>query len=86
MYDLFNLVSAVILEPHAYGFTNVTAACQPYSPFMNVPGTPGNTILSTCPDPQHYMFWDYQHLTTAFHAILGKDVQHSLALSTDLFV
>lgn len=85
MYDAHNLVAAIAAEGAAYGFANTTAACQPHMPLTNIPGDPGNTILSTCPNPDQHLFWDYNHFSTAFHVILARELQHSLALNSNLF-
>jgi phospholipase/lecithinase/hemolysin len=53
--DTFSLIDAWVDDPAAFGFTNVTDACYvgPY--------TGGGTV---CPDPNSFLYWDQQHLTS----------------------
>jgi len=57
-FDTFALLDAVIANPVAYGFTNVTDPC-----FNGV---------SVCANPGQYLFWDIIHPTAAAHQILGN--------------
>jgi outer membrane lipase/esterase len=57
-FDTFALLDAVIANPVAYGFTNVTDPC-----FNGV---------SFCANPGQYLFWDILHPTAAAHQILGN--------------
>ena len=56
---------AVLANPAAYGFTNVTDACF--------------TGSSLCASPNEYFYWDDEHPTTAGHAVLAEAVLGSLA-------
>ncbi len=66
--DVGGLISSVIADPSAYGFTNVT------DPAMRLAGI----------DPDTYLFWDDVHPTTAAHRMLGDVAAQALftALST----
>jgi len=64
-FDTFSLLSAVLANPAAYGFTNVNAACL--------------TPLSICANPDQYLFWDIVHFTTAGHALVADAVRTALA-------
>jgi phospholipase/lecithinase/hemolysin len=60
--DTFALVDAVVTDPAAFGFTNVTAPCY-VGPF-----TGGGSV---CTNPNGYLFWDADHPTAAAHAIIA---------------
>ncbi len=64
LYDLdFNgLFNDAIANPSQYGFTNVTASC----------------LLTVCPTPSTYLFWDEIHPTTAGHFQLAEFAYDSL--------
>ncbi|MFO1429639.1 MAG: SGNH/GDSL hydrolase family protein [Candidatus Competibacteraceae bacterium] len=64
--DVFSLIDDVAANPTKYGFTNVTAGC--YSGYVE-PDVTGNATV--CSDPSTYAFWDGEHPTTAFHALLA---------------
>jgi hypothetical protein len=66
-FDTFDLLKDVVADPTAYGFTNSTDAC--YSGFV----LPDPTA-TTCANPSQYVFWDYEHPTTAFATLLGNDL------------
>jgi phospholipase/lecithinase/hemolysin len=57
--DTFSLTDAVVADPGAFGFTNVTDPCYvgPY--------TGGGSV---CADPNLYLFWDANHPSAAAHA------------------
>ncbi len=56
-FDTFSALNAVIANPGAYGFTNVTDACL-FSP--------------SCANPNSFLFWDLVHPTTHTHALLAS--------------
>ena len=58
-FDTASVLRAVVANPAAYGFTNVTAPC------FN-----GSTV---CANPGQYLFFDDFHPTTAADALLAKD-------------
>jgi phospholipase/lecithinase/hemolysin len=56
-FDTAGLFAAIVANPAAYGLTNVTDPCF-------------NELAQTlCADPEHYLFWDSFHPTTAADAI-----------------
>jgi cholinesterase len=55
---------AVLANPAAHGFTNVTDACL--------------TESSLCANPDGYFYWDGEHPTTTGHARLAEAVQAGL--------
>jgi phospholipase/lecithinase/hemolysin len=66
--DIFGALNNIVANPAGYGFTNVSTPCYT----GEVDGTalpPGSAIAPTvCADPSQYLFWDYEHPTTALHA------------------
>lgn len=54
--DFNTLFSDAIANPAQFGFTNVTESC----------------LLTRCPTPNTYLFWDEIHPTTAGHAQLAE--------------
>lgn len=60
--DTFSLVDAVVADPGAFGFTNVTAPCY-VGPF-----TGGGSV---CAAPNQYLFWDMDHPSAAGHAAIA---------------
>ena len=57
-FDTFAFLHAVVADPAAYGFTNVTDPC------FN-----GTTV---CANPSQYLFWDGFHPTTAADAYAAR--------------
>jgi phospholipase/lecithinase/hemolysin len=68
---LTTVVSEVVSNPPAFGFTNATDAC--YSGFVG-PSDDG----TECQNPDEYVFWDKEHPTTALHAVLAEVALASL--------
>lgn len=70
--DVFGALSEIVSDPSRYGFTNVSDPCYT----GEVDGTalpPGNPVPPTiCATPSQYVFWDYEHPTTATHLLLGE--------------
>ena len=66
--DTFSFIREVVKNPANYGLNNVTAAC--YTGFVD-PAGPMDTVCAT---PETYLFWDYEHPTTAMHALLAKQM------------
>jgi cholinesterase len=63
-YDTAAFLAAIVNNPAAFGFANVTDACFT-----------GSTV---CADPSKYLFWDDIHPTTAGHALLGDQFADSV--------
>lgn len=59
-FDTFALLTAVAMDPTAFGFTNVSDACLDIN------------TATLCGDPSTYVFWDSIHPTTAAHRVLGN--------------
>lgn len=57
--DANSLYRHAITNPAAFGFTNVIGSC--------VSGS------SICNNPEHFLFWDGIHPTTAAHRIIGEN-------------
>lgn len=64
-FDTFSFLRDVVANPAQYGFSNSTQAC--YSGFVFP--DPNATV---CTNPDQYVFWDSEHPTAAFHALLGE--------------
>lgn len=71
-FDTFSFFRHVVKNPSNYGLTNVSAAC--YTGFVE-PAGPNDTVCAT---PQTYLFWDFEHPTTAMHALLAKEMLATL--------
>jgi len=69
-FDTFGLINAVIAQPSAFGFTNVTQAC--YNGFVQPNPSP-----TVCATPHTYAFWDIEHPTEALHAVIASAVFES---------
>lgn len=64
--DVYGMLTEIVANPAAFGFTNVSTAC--YTGFVS-PGGPSDTVCST---PDTYAFWDNEHPTAALHAVLAE--------------
>jgi phospholipase/lecithinase/hemolysin len=69
-FDTFGLFSAILANPSAFGFTNISTPC--------ITGNLQNGG-SVCADPSSYLFWDSVHPTTAAHQVLGNAFAASVA-------
>lgn len=68
-FDTFSLLTEVVASPAAFGFANATEAC--YSGFVGPVDPDAEQQPTVCENPDAYVFWDYEHPTTAFHAFLA---------------
>jgi phospholipase/lecithinase/hemolysin len=60
--DTFSLLDAVVADPAAFGFTDVTNPCYARGPGGGV-----------CATPDTYLFWAGVHMTAAANALIAKD-------------
>ena len=67
--DTFSLLTAVVSDPAAFGFTNARDAC--YTGFVG-PLDDGTECSDQGQDPDEYVFWDKEHPTTALHKVLAE--------------
>jgi outer membrane lipase/esterase len=72
-FDTFDLITKVVQDPEAAGFSNATDAC--YSGFVG-PDETGEECLN----PDAYVFWDREHPTAAFHAYLAEQFLATIVL------
>jgi phospholipase/lecithinase/hemolysin len=64
-FDTDALFDAILLNPSAYGLTNVTQPCYTGPPLAVFPGG------QACATPGSYLFWDGSHPTARGHELLG---------------
>lgn len=69
-FNTFALTAAVAGDPEAFGFTNATEPC--YTGW--VAPVEGEWV-SECMNPEQYVFWDKEHPTTAFHALMAQRME-----------
>lgn len=63
--DTFGLLSGIVANPGAFGFTNVTDPCLG---------------ASVCANPDSYLFWDSIHPTAAAHRLIALAAYNVLAV------
>ena len=61
-YDLNQLFTAVTKNPEQFGFTNITTGC----------------LLVGCTNPDEFLFWDTQHVTTAANQLIADAALEAL--------
>ncbi|MGB3404955.1 MAG: SGNH/GDSL hydrolase family protein [Microcoleaceae cyanobacterium] len=61
-YDLNQLFTAVTTNPEQFGLTNVTTGC----------------LLVGCTNPDEFLFWDTQHVTTAANQLIADAALETL--------
>lgn len=69
VFDTFSALDAIVADPGAFGFTNVTSPCLVGA--VNYSG--GTPCAPTTAGQNQYLFWDQVHPTAAGHAIIGAD-------------
>lgn len=77
--DVNSLFNKVLQNPVQYGFTNVSDSCLVNSPigFSYNPAAP----ISVCNNPNQYLFWDFEHPTTAAHQLIAAETLRTLKAS-----
>ncbi|CAG1022447.1 Lipase 1 [Methylococcales bacterium] len=71
-FDTFSFLREVVGNPTAFGLSNSTEPC--YTGYV-APASPTDTV---CDTPDSYVFWDNEHPTTAFHAIMASKIEFTL--------
>ena len=66
--DLFGILTELVADPEAHGFTNVTESCI----------TPDVVAGAVCESPGQYLFWDGVHPTRAGHRHLASEAMELL--------
>jgi 3-phytase len=69
--DVHDLFERIMAAPESFGLTNVTEPAYDES------------TGSVVPDPQHYLFWDDLHPTSAAHVLLGDRAAARIACPAD---
>jgi phospholipase/lecithinase/hemolysin len=60
--DIFELFTAVVADPAAFGFVEVAQPCI----------TPFTKVSPFCARPDEHVFWDFIHPTRAGHALIAE--------------
>lgn len=74
-FDVYSTLDDVVANPAHYGLSNVTNPCYT----GEIDGTSLGVPVTTCANPDQYLFWDYEHPTAATHRILGDLAYASVA-------
>ena len=68
-YDIFSLFNEVVADPSAYGFTNVTEGCL---------------RVTSCSNPDAFLFLDDFHPTTRGHAVVASALSEAVPVPAPL--
>jgi cholinesterase len=71
-FDTFGFMHAVVANPGAFGFTDVTDPCL--------------VGITPCSNPNQYLFWDDLHPTTAADAILAAQFANAVPEPSSLLM
>jgi phospholipase/lecithinase/hemolysin len=82
-YDTFGFLRDAVSDPGPLGLTNTTAPCL--SNFY-VTGPLGPGPVSTCPNPDQYLFWDIVHPTARTHEILAAEMRALIPVPASLLL
>ena len=77
--DVAGLINDAVANPTAFGLTNVTDPAAPGLQFDTTNYDP-NLIVD---EPEHYLFWDDVHPTTAAHSLLAEFALAAVTFSAD---
>ncbi|XP_073111330.1 GDSL esterase/lipase At5g55050-like [Elaeis guineensis] len=67
--NVFNMMSAVLANPNAFGMKEVRSACCGGG--INNAMLPCTPIAILCPNRNEYLFWDFVHLTQATYNLVA---------------
>jgi|SRR5262245_40327239 len=73
-FDVSSVFNAIVANPPAFGFSNVTNRCYTGD---DLTFTGGGTV---CANPATFLFWDGIHPTTTAHQLLGDLMLAALAV------
>ncbi|HHH38998.1 MAG TPA: G-D-S-L family lipolytic protein [Sedimenticola sp.] len=83
-FDTFEFLRAAVMDPERYGFDNVTEPCLDNF-FVAGPIDPSRPV-STCDDPEQYLFWDIIHPSAATHTLLAGAMRRAVPEPDLLFL
>jgi phospholipase/lecithinase/hemolysin len=66
--DVFHVLNAVAANPAGFGLSDAQTPCLSFFVVAN----------AVCTDPDHHLFWDAIHPTTAGHEIIEEAAEHAL--------
>ncbi len=76
-FDLYGVFNTILADPYSHGFTNTTMSCLSGSV---ADATSSITAACAQAGPDHYIFWDPIHPTTAAQAIIGQRLAATLGV------
>lgn len=74
-FDTDGFFNEILNNPNEFGLNNITDNCSGVD-FPNLPDSVDN--FSPCDNPDEYLFWDNQHLTSAVHELIADEVLDTL--------